>query len=307
MDGARPVTIAPEGFQFPEGKESATVPGAIVDEHYFDTMGLPILKGRGFRATDSADAPKVAVVNEVLAQRYWPGQDPVGKRFRLDSKDGAWVEVVGLAKTSKYIFIIEPPREFVYLPYKQRPQQRMSLLTESVGDPSSLVTPLREVVRSLDANQPIFNVRTMEEFYRMRTVVTLKVVSGFIAAMGMMGLALAIVGLYGLVAYAVSSADQGDRHPHGDRRQPVRPCCGWCCGKAWCSRSPGSASVCWRAWALAARWLPSFQAVQAATAEPISSRSRWSRRSCSRSRSSPRIVPARRASRINPTEALRNE
>jgi putative ABC transport system permease protein len=204
MDGARPVTIAPEGFQFPEGKESTTVPGAIVDEYYFDTMGLSIVEGRGVRSTDSVDAPKVAVVNEVLARHYWPGQNPVGKRFRLDNKDGSWVKVVGLAKTSKYLFIMEPPREFVYLPYRQRPQQRMTLVTESVGDPSSLVTPLREVVRSLDANQPIFNIRTMEEFYRMRTVVTLKVVSGFILAMGLMGLVLAIVGLYGLVEYAVT-------------------------------------------------------------------------------------------------------
>ena len=120
----------------------------------------------------------------------------------------------------------------MYLPYKQRPQQRMTLLTESVGDPSSLVTPLREVVRSLDANQPIFNVRTMEEFYRMRTVVALKVVSGFITAMGLMGLILAIVGLYGLVAYAVSRRTERDRHPHGDRCEPFHGDCGWYCGKA---------------------------------------------------------------------------
>jgi hypothetical protein len=74
-----------------------------VDEHYFDTIGLPILKGRGFRATDSADAPKVAVVNEVLAQHYWPGQDPVGRRFRLDNRSGPWVEIVGVAMSSRFL------------------------------------------------------------------------------------------------------------------------------------------------------------------------------------------------------------
>jgi predicted permease len=194
-----------------------------VDERYFETLGLTMLDGRGFRATDAAGTPIVAVVNEQVARHYWPGQDPLGKRFRLDGANGPWAQVVGVVRTSKYLFIMEPPREFVYLPYKQRPQQRMTLLTESVGDPSSLVTPLREVVRSLDANQPIFNVRTMEEFYRMRTVVALKVVSGFITAMGLMGLILAIVGLYGLVAYAVSrrTREIGIRMAIGANRSTV--------------------------------------------------------------------------------------
>jgi predicted permease len=205
MDGGVPaVTIVPEGFQFPAGKASATHWSSVVDEYYFDTIGLPILKGRAFRATDSADAPRVAVVNEVLAHRYWPGQDPIGKRFRLDNSSGALVQIVGVAKTSKYSFAIEPPTEFLYLPYRQRPSPSMFLLAESVGDPASLVTPLREVVRRLDANLPIANVRTMEEQYRLRTVVILDVITTTIGAMGMMGLALAIVGLYGLVAYTVS-------------------------------------------------------------------------------------------------------
>jgi predicted permease len=205
MDGLPPsVTIVPEGFEFPAGKDSATVARSIVDEDYFDTIGLPILRGRAFRATDAAAAPKVAIVNEVIAQRYWPGQDPIGKRFRLDNRAGPWVEIVGVAKTSKYSFAIERPLEFVYLPYRQRAPESMFLLVRSLGDPASLVTPLREVVRGLDANLPISNTRTMEELYRLRSVVILNVIVSLIAAMGLMGLALALVGLYGLVAYAAS-------------------------------------------------------------------------------------------------------
>jgi predicted permease len=202
IDPAGGSAILPEGFQFPAGKESATVLGSSVDQHYFNTMGIAIIKGRGFRATDSADAPRVAVVNEQLVQHYWPGQDPVGKRFRLGDNRGPWVEIVGLTKTSTYIFLAERPTEFVYFPYQQRPQPRMILLAESIGDPKSLATPLREVVRTLDANQPIYDVRTMEELYRMRVVVQFSVVSSLVAAMGIMGLGMAIVGLYGLVAYA---------------------------------------------------------------------------------------------------------
>jgi predicted permease len=192
------ITMVPEGFQFPADTESATVPRSVVDEHYFETIGLAILKGRGFRATDSADAPRVAVVNERLAQNYWPGQHPVGKRFRLNDSKGPWVEIVGVARTSKYFFLAESPRDFVYLPYKQHPQPRMILLVGSIGDPASLA-PLREVVRGLDANQPIYDVRTMEEMYRMRMIAIYDVVIGLVAAMGTMGLGLAIAGLYGLV------------------------------------------------------------------------------------------------------------
>jgi len=205
MDGLpRPVTIVPESFQFPPGTESAKLLTSMVDEHYFDTMGLSILEGRAFRATDSADAPRVAVVNEQFAMHYWPNQDVVGKRFRVNGRGGPWVEIVGLAKTSKYSFLLEPPTDFVYLPYKQRPQPTMMLLVESWGDPASLVTPLREVVRGLDSSQPIHHIRTMEELYRMRVVSVLNVIVGSVAAMGMMGLGLSIVGLYGLVAYAAS-------------------------------------------------------------------------------------------------------
>src|SRR5207248_640709 len=137
-------------------------------------------------------------------RHYWLGQDPLGKRFRLDKGTGPWVEVVGVARMSKYSFVLEPPSEFVYFPYRQRAAQSMFLLVESAGDPATLATPLRAIVQSLDANLPVSNVRTMEELYRMRSVVVLNVVITIIGAMGVMGLGLAIIGLYGLVAYAAS-------------------------------------------------------------------------------------------------------
>jgi putative ABC transport system permease protein len=224
MDGLPPsITIVPEGVQFPPGKESATHAQSIVDENYFETIGLPILKGRAFRSTDSADAPRVAVVNEVFAQRYWPGENPIGRRFRVDSTRGPWVEIVGVAKASKYGFLIEKPLDFVYLPFRQRAPESMFLLVHSLGDPATLVVPLREVVKGLDANLPISNVRTMEELYRLRSVVILNVIVSLIASMGSMGLALAIVGLYGLVAYAASrrTKEIGIRMAIGANRSSV--------------------------------------------------------------------------------------
>jgi len=197
------LTIVPEGFRFPAGINSASLLSADVDERYFETLGLTILEGRGFRATDAAGTPIVAVVNEQVARHYWPGQDPLGKRFRLDGANGPWAQVVGVVKTSKYLFIMERPREFVYLAFRQRPVRQAYLIAESAGDPAALAAPLRDMVHRLDAGQPIFNVRTMEAFYDLRIRSQLTMIAGLIIAMGTMALALSVVGLYGLVAHAV--------------------------------------------------------------------------------------------------------
>ena len=197
--------VIPEGFQFPVGKDNARVVSANVDEYYFDAMRIPLLAGRAFRHTDDAEGPRVAIVNQQFAQHYWPNQDPVGKRFRLVDKDKPWVQIVGLSKTTKHIFIAEPPTEFIYFPYRQMGrQQQMSLIAESPDDAASLAAPLRDVVRGLDPNMPIYNVRTMARLFQMRATSIFNVLITLVGSMGLMGLGLAIVGLYGLVAYAVS-------------------------------------------------------------------------------------------------------
>lgn len=199
--------IVPEGYQFPPGKDNATIFASRVDENFFDTMGVSLVRGRGFRETDSADTPRVAVVNEQLAQHYWPGQDAIGKRLRVQdpkNPNSGWVQIVGITKTGKYLWIAEPPTEFLYLPYRQNLRPRMVLVSHSVGESASVAGPLREMVRNLDANQPIFNVRTMEDFYDMRVVSTGNTIMEIVVGMGLMGLILAMIGLYGLGAYAVS-------------------------------------------------------------------------------------------------------
>jgi putative ABC transport system permease protein len=203
-DSMGAVPIAPEGFQLPPGKEEMRTLASRVDEFYFDAMGIPLVDGRNFTRRDDDSAPRVAVVNQHLAEHYWPNQNPIGKRFRLKAATAAWVEIVGVAKTSKYMFIAEPPTDFVYLPYRQNASPSMFLVARSAGDPAMLAAPLRDVVRGLDASMPIFNVRTMEELYRMRATSVFNILVSTVAAMGVMGLGLSIVGLYGLVAYAAT-------------------------------------------------------------------------------------------------------
>lgn len=216
-------SVLPEGYQLPKGQDNGSVFGSIADENFFDTMDVRITRGRGFRPADNKSSPLVAVINEQLAKRYWPGRDPLGKRFHLDSSDGPWVEIVGVTKTLKYLWIAEAPTEFLYLPLAQHPQSRMLLLAQSSGDAASLAEPLRQMVRELDANQPVYGVRTFDDFYRYKAVGQPNVIIRTVAAMGLMGLVLAMVGLYGLVAYAATrrSREIGIRMAIGAARGTV--------------------------------------------------------------------------------------
>jgi predicted permease len=197
--------VTPEGHPFPPGQEGVRVNAATVDEHYFETMKTEIVRGRAFTTEDQNGTRRVVMVNEEFAKIYWPSQDPIGKRLRLDNGRGPWLQVVGLTKTGKYVFIGEPPRPFVYLPFAQNERTRMSLLVETASaDPAALAGPLRDVVRTLDANQPIYNLRTLSKFYAQRTISVPLSILKVVGIMGLFGLALALIGLYGLMAYSVA-------------------------------------------------------------------------------------------------------
>ena len=196
--------VVPEGFQLPPGQESVAVPSNIVSEGYFETLDVPILHGRDFKVTDNADSPRVAVASQQFARKFFANADPIGKRFRLWRESGPLVEIVGLARQSAYFFPSEAPQEILYLPLAQNPQSQMMLLAQSQGDAAALASPLRQMVRSLDADQPIYNVRTIEEYFDMRVRKFFSWLTEAMGALGFLGLALAMVGLYGLMAYSVS-------------------------------------------------------------------------------------------------------
>jgi predicted permease len=215
--------VVPEGYQLPKGQDSDSVISNNVDEHYFDTMNTAVIRGRAFTADDKDGSRRVAIVNQQFAKTYWPNQDAVGKRLRLNGPDGPWVEVVGLTETSKYLFIGEPPTQFIYLPFAQNPTTQMLLLVETVGDPAAIANPIRDLVQSLDSNQPVFNVRTLETFYQQRAVAVPVMIIVLVSAMGLIGLALALIGLYGLISYSVSRRTQeiGIRMAIGANRSDV--------------------------------------------------------------------------------------
>jgi predicted permease len=195
--------VVPEGYQLPAGQDGVRVSANIIDEAWFETMGAGMRRGRAFTIDDRADSRRVAIVNEMFASLYWPRQDAVGKRLRLGPA-GEWVEVIGVARTTKFGQIAEPPKPYLYLPLHQHPQSRLTLLVHTAGDPRAMADPLRQLVRSLDPRMPVFNVRDLQGMYEDGALGSQKLIVQIVSGMGLLGLGLAIVGLYAVIAYSAS-------------------------------------------------------------------------------------------------------
>jgi len=205
QDNRQSVVIVPEGFQMPRGIESMTVLGSRIDEGYLSTLGVRIVRGRGVEVTDTGETRLVVLINEAMATRYWPGQDAVGKRVRFVNRTGQpWAEIVGVTANNKFNFIGEAPTPWLYIPQRQDTGKRSTLVVASAGASGSIGTAIRDVVRDLDPNMPVSGLRTIEEFYYGNAIGTVLVLVRVVGGMGVLGLALAMIGLYGLVAYAVA-------------------------------------------------------------------------------------------------------
>jgi putative ABC transport system permease protein len=196
--------VIPEGVQLPNGTEALSVFSNIVSDGYFATLRVPLVEGREFQLTDREDTTRVVIVNEEFARKWYPHQSAIGKRLRLNGPDGPFAEIVGVAKQSKYVFPIESPMEYLYLPLAQNPVAAMTLLLETKGPSTGVTAPLRDLVRQLDSRQPIYGIRSIEEFFDVRVTQTFGLMMQAIGGLAVLGLAVALIGLYGLMTYSVS-------------------------------------------------------------------------------------------------------
>jgi putative ABC transport system permease protein len=169
---------------------------------YFETMRIPIVRGRGFTDADSETSMQVAIVNETLARRFWPNADPIGKRLDLPRiSDVPW-QVVGIARDSKYLAVFERPLPHVYLPMKQDPSFLRIVHIRSVATPEMLGPLVQREIRSLDADMPLADLKTMTQIVAGGMgFVLFRVGAVQATAMGLLGLVLAAVGVYGVVSY----------------------------------------------------------------------------------------------------------
>jgi putative ABC transport system permease protein len=282
------------GVEPPSTQLNAVTPG------YFATMRLPLRAGRDFSGADRADAPAVVIVNEALARREWPGASALGKQIR-SADGGPWLTVVGVVANAKHYSLGDETTAQAYVPYSQLPGIFASVVARTAGDPMALAPAVRAAIWAVDRDQPVWKIRTLENMIRT-SLGQQRFTAGLVAGFAAVALLLAGVGIYGVLSYAVAQRTQevGVRLALGAQpgevlRLVVRE------GLAL----TGVAIVIGLAGALAAARLLASQLQGVSTADPLTFGA------------VPAILalvalvatymPARRASRLDPAEALRSE
>ncbi|MGH7674252.1 MAG: FtsX-like permease family protein, partial [Gemmatimonadales bacterium] len=199
VDHDMPVSVdgrpQPEG-RIPEADFRITSPG------YFETMAIPVVRGRTFDENDRADAPLVAVVNQEFARTLLAGEDPIGTRIRYGHR-GPPIEIVGLVGQVRHRGLDAEPRPELYVPYRQLQYGTMTLVVRAAGDPLTLAEPVKRAVYAVDPAQPVTAVATMAELMQA-SAATRRFHMVLFAGFAALALGLAAVGLYGVISYAVT-------------------------------------------------------------------------------------------------------
>ena len=196
-------SIVVDGQSPPPNGGSISISSNVVSPHYFDTLGIRLLRGRDFNEHDAENSPRVVVINETMARRFWPDQDAIGRNFKFSGGNNPSVEVIGVVQDGKYRSLQETPRAFMYVPLRQEYQPQMTLHVRSVGQASGVFSSVKQQVQALDYNLPVFDVKTMEEHVAV-LVSQSRMGATLLGLFGLLALLLSAGGIYGLTSFHVA-------------------------------------------------------------------------------------------------------
>jgi macrolide transport system ATP-binding/permease protein len=198
-----------EEHPYAAGQQPQEIPFNQITPSYFDTLQMPLLRGRKFSDADSEKAPPVAIINETMAKKFWPSEDALGKHFGTKGANGPFMEVVGIVRDAKYQNLVENPQAFYYLPFEQSYNSLRTIHVRTTVPSESLAPQIQSVIHEVVPDVPITQVKTMNEalqgangFFLFRFGAQLT------STMGLLGLILAVVGIYSVVSYAAAQRTQ---------------------------------------------------------------------------------------------------
>ena len=197
--------------------------GSSVTEGYFGVLGTRLLAGREFNSADTPEAPGTVILNEFAAERFWPDENPIGRRIRFQRVGGGTtLEVIGIAETGPYMWVLEPPGAAIFRPLRQASQSRTVLTIHASVDPLSLVPQIRQVIKEINPAVPLFDIKTAGEHVE-GSLYVFRMGAEIATALGVMALILAAAGLYGVTTFRVGQRrrEMGIRLALGARQKSL--------------------------------------------------------------------------------------